>query len=103
MRAMRLLRIVHTIGSYGLYEFAPRRGGRAARMAFGLAYFWRDHSRPRGLRLRLALESLGPAFVKFGQLLSVRPDLIPEDLAEELSKLQDRVPPVPLEAVVATL
>src|SRR3990167_5009583 len=48
---------------------------------------------PRGQRLRDALEELGPIFVKFGQVLSTRPDLLPEDIAEELARLQDRVPP----------
>jgi len=47
----------------------------------------------RGARLRLTLESLGPIFVKFGQLLSTRRDLIPHDIADELAKLQDQVPP----------
>ncbi len=60
-------------------------------------------SQPRGVRLRLALESLGPIFVKFGQLLSVRPDVIPLDIATELSKLQDTVPPVGAEAIAAQL
>lgn len=50
-------------------------------------------SKPRGERLRKALESLGPVFVKFGQLLSTRPDLIPADICSELDKLQDQVPP----------
>ena len=45
------------------------------------------------VRLRLALESLGPIFVKFGQVLSTRPDLLSEDYARELAMLQDRVPP----------
>ena len=49
--------------------------------------------RPRGERLRLTLETLGPVFVKFGQVLSTRPDLVPEDLCAELDKLQDSVPP----------
>ncbi len=48
---------------------------------------------PRGVRLRLAFERLGPIFVKFGQVLSTRRDLIPPDIADELAKLQDRVPP----------
>ena len=103
MRALRLTRILHTIGRYGLDEFLPRRGTRILRLPFSIAYFWVDRSRPRAERLRLALESLGPIFVKFGQLLSVRPDLIPEDVAEELSKLQDNVPPFALEQVMATL
>ena len=47
----------------------------------------------KGERLRLALEDLGPLYVKFGQSLSTRPDLLPEDIASELSKLQDKVPP----------
>ena len=47
----------------------------------------------RGQRLRLALEELGPVFVKFGQLLSTRPDLVPADMVSELDKLQDNVPP----------
>lgn len=50
---------------------------------------------PRGVRLREALEELGPVFVKFGQVISTRPDLLPEDIFEELVKLQDRVPPFP--------
>ncbi|WP_280552824.1 ubiquinone biosynthesis regulatory protein kinase UbiB [Halomonas sp. 25-S5] len=51
--------------------------------------------RSRGVRLRLALESLGPIFVKFGQMLSTRRDLLPEDIADELQRLQDQVPPFP--------
>src|SRR5690606_37004372 len=53
--------------------------------------------RPRGQRLREACEDLGPVFVKFGQLLSTRPDLIPADIATELNLLQDKVPPFPKE------
>jgi ubiquinone biosynthesis protein len=102
MRALRLLRIVDTIGRYGLDEFLPRRGV-AARSFFGALYSWRRDPRPRGERLRLALESLGPVFVKFGQLLSVRRDMIPEDIADELAKLQDRVPAVAWPAIAATL
>jgi ubiquinone biosynthesis protein len=103
MPALRFLRIVDTIGRYGLDEFVPARGGGLLRLPFRIAYFWADHARPRGERLRLALESLGPIFVKFGQLLSVRPDLVPEDITTELSKLQDNVPPFPWEEVAATL
>ena len=50
---------------------------------------------PRGVRIRRALENLGPIFVKFGQILSVRPDLIPEDVTRELSALREHVPPFP--------
>jgi len=100
MRALRFLRIVHTVGRFRLDEFLPSATLRAA---FGAAYFWSGRERPRGERLRLALESLGPVFVKFGQLLSVRPDLIPEDLAVELARLQDNVPPFGWDEVAATL
>jgi ubiquinone biosynthesis protein len=55
----------------------------------------------RGVRLRRALEDLGPIFVKFGQLLSTRPDLIPADICAELDRLQDKVPPFPGEQFVA--
>jgi len=55
---------------------------------------------PRAKRLHLALESLGPVFIKFGQLLSTRPDLLPDDMITELSKLQDRVPPFRSEEAV---
>src|SRR4051812_28339396 len=103
MRALRFLRIVHTVGRYRLDELLPAHGGVVPRLFFPLAYFWSSRTRPRGERLRLALESLGPVFVKFGQLLSVRPDLIPEDVAVELSRLQDRVPPFPWPEVEATL
>ena len=50
---------------------------------------------PRGVRIRRALEDLGPIYVKFGQILSTRRDLLPDDIAVELSKLLDRVPPFP--------
>lgn len=59
--------------------------------------------RPRGERLRQALESLGPIFVKFGQVLSTRRDLVPQDLADELAHLQDRVPPFPSEVAEAII
>jgi len=58
---------------------------------------------PRGERLREALERLGPIFVKFGQVLSTRRDLLPPDIAEELARLQDRVPPFASEVAVATI
>jgi ubiquinone biosynthesis protein len=103
MRAFRVVRIVHTIGRYGLDEFVPGPGSGLVRFLFAVFFFWRDTSAPRGERLRRALESLGPIFVKFGQLLSVRRDLVPEDIADELAKLQDNVPPFPPEQVIATL
>ncbi|MEY4099167.1 MAG: hypothetical protein RL300_338, partial [Pseudomonadota bacterium] len=58
---------------------------------------------PRGQRIRQTLESLGPIFVKFGQVLSTRRDLLPVDIADELALLQDRVPPFPSEVAVAII
>jgi ubiquinone biosynthesis protein len=58
-------------------------------------WFQRGSDLTRGARLRLALEELGPMFVKFGQALSTRRDLLPADIADELAKLQDKVPPFP--------
>lgn len=55
-------------------------------------YWMRARHEPRGVRIRKTLEELGPIFVKFGQTLSTRRDLLPEDVAEELVKLQDQVP-----------
>jgi ubiquinone biosynthesis protein len=63
----------------------------------------RNLDAPRGQRLRQALERLGPIFVKFGQVLSTRRDLLPLDIADELAKLQDRVPPFPSGLAVATI
>lgn len=57
----------------------------------------------RGERIRRTLEDLGPIFVKFGQILSTRRDLLPDDIADELAKLQDRVPPFPGDAAMAII
>ena len=65
--------------------------------------FGRDLSAPRGQRLRQALEHLGPIFVKFGQVLSTRRDLLPHDVADELARLQDRVPPFDSVVAMATV
>ena len=58
---------------------------------------------PRGQRLREALERLGPIFVKFGQVLSTRRDLLPPDISDELARLQDRVPPFGSDVAVAII
>jgi len=65
--------------------------------------FGRKLDAPRGQRLREALERLGPIFVKFGQVLSTRRDLLPPDIADELAKLQDQVPPFAPALAIATL
>ena len=103
---LRLIYIGLTVLRFGLDEVALsgfRQGwvrglvrvattGRRARI-----------DRPRGARLRMALEKLGPIFVKFGQVLSTRRDLLPLDVADELALLQDRVPPFPGAQAVALI
>jgi ubiquinone biosynthesis protein len=104
MRLLRLAVIVRVVLKYGLDEFLTgHERFRAVRPIAHALTFWRDTSTPRAVRLRLALEDLGPIFVKFGQMLSTRRDLIPLDIADELAKLQDRVPPFSSDAVIATL
>jgi len=96
MFLLRLLRIFMTAVRYGLDDFfLGHERVKFLRVTVETLFFWRDLSKPRGERLRLALESLGPIFVKFGQMLSTRRDMIPPDIADELAKLQDRVPPFP--------
>ena len=96
MHIFRLLRIIRVALRFGLDEFLlGHERVRTLRIATSTLLFWRDLAAPRAERLRRALETLGPIFVKFGQMLSTRRDLIPADIAEELAKLQDRVPPFP--------
>ena len=97
---LRLVKIFWIALRFGLDEFALASGSRLAR-ALNALLFFRALREPRGVRLRLALEALGPIFVKFGQVLSTRRDLLPADLADELAKLQDQVPPFPGELAVA--
>jgi len=73
------------------------------RVPLNLLLFFRSTSKPRAVRLRLALENLGPIFVKFGQMMSTRRDLMPADIADELAKLQDQVPPFPSDQAVEVL
>jgi ubiquinone biosynthesis protein len=104
MHVFRLAKILLVALRYGLDEFLlGHERFRWLRRAAALAFFWRPLSEPRAVRLRLALEALGPIFVKFGQLLSTRRDLLPADIADELAKLQDRVPPFAFEQVKAAL
>jgi ubiquinone biosynthesis protein len=94
----RLLRITRVFVRHDLDEFVRAlhlfRPYRLALRAVTLRWFTQP-ARPRAVRLREALEELGPVFIKFGQMLSTRPDLLPDDIAAELARLQDRVPPFP--------
>jgi len=94
MHYFRLITIVFVIFKYGLDDFIGAHiKFKFLHKCIKTLFFWRNTSKPRGERLRLALEKLGPIFVKFGQMLSTRRDLLPPDVADELAKLQDRVPP----------
>ncbi len=104
MRLFRLSKII-TVGlRFGLDRLIldADSSGRLVRL-WNTVFFWRSFDEPRAVRLRRALESLGPIFVKFGQMLSTRRDLLPADLADELALLQDRVPPVSNEAALEVL
>ncbi|WP_343732077.1 ubiquinone biosynthesis regulatory protein kinase UbiB [Duganella sp.] len=104
LKFLRLLKILRVSVRYGLDEIAIS-GLRKPRIAklIDTVFFWRDLSAPRGERLRMALEELGPIFVKFGQVLSTRSDLIPADLVIELARLQDRVPPFDSNLAIAQI
>jgi len=95
----RLTGIQRVLVRHGLDEFVRAthlyRPLRYLTLASPWTWFERRHGASRGERLRLALEELGPIFVKFGQAVSTRRDLLPLDIADELAKLQDRVPPFP--------
>ena len=101
---LRLLRINHILAKNGLDQvvvslrlFTPFRF-----VVYLNPWNWfRRETLTRGEALRRTLEELGPIFIKFGQAMSTRPDLIPADIAEELCKLQDQVPPFPSEQALA--
>ncbi|RUO53567.1 ubiquinone biosynthesis regulatory protein kinase UbiB [Pseudidiomarina homiensis] len=96
MRAKRLYQITRTFLHYGLNELIPAKWMPWSVRVARVGLFWlpnRHKEKPAGERLRLALESLGPVWVKFGQMLSTRRDLLPPDIALELAKLQDKVKP----------
>ncbi len=103
-KLLRLFKITRVAVKYGLDNIAMSGLAypRLAKLIDSLI-FWRDISTPRGVRLRQALEDLGPIFVKFGQVLSTRRDLMPADIANELAKLQDRVPPFDSDLAIAQI
>ncbi|ATX81025.1 2-octaprenylphenol hydroxylase [Mariprofundus ferrinatatus] len=98
-RNLRLMRIGHILATHGMAALAVR-------MRLFYPYVWlvqlfRGDDLPKdlGAQIRLVLEELGPTFIKFGQMLSTRVDLLPLDVALELKKLQDNVPPEPIAKV----
>ncbi len=104
MRFFRLLKIISVAFRFGLDDFVLSHSRlRLLRTLVKSLTFWRKIDQPRGMRLRLALEALGPIFIKFGQMLSTRRDLLPMDVADELAKLQDQVPPFASKLAIAEL
>ena len=104
MHYFRLLHIFWVVLWFRLDEFiAERPAFKPLHTLIKIIMFWRQPQQNRGVRLRLALEKLGPIFVKFGQMLSTRRDLLPTDVADELAKLQDQVPPFAYADVQASI
>lgn len=96
MRIKRFYTITKTLLQHGLEEWIPQRFLPWYIQLLKVMLFWmrnRYPDRSRGERLRLALQTLGPVFVKFGQMLSTRRDVLPPDIADELALLQDKVLP----------
>lgn len=94
MRFLRLLKILVIALRFGLDDILLSHARLKILRPFTLLIPFRGRLKlPRAVRLRLALEKLGPIFIKFGQMLSTRRDLLAQDFADELAKLQDQVPP----------
>jgi len=97
-QALRLLHINNVLGRHGLDEiiFATHLFRPVRFLQYLSPWRWfRREKLPRGVRIRRSLEDLGPIFIKFGQILSTRRDLLPDDIADELAQLQDNVPAFP--------
>lgn len=96
MRIARLYKIVQTLLHFGLDELIPKHVRPWFYTPLRLCFFWlqnKHKNKSAGHRLRLALQSLGPVWIKFGQMLSTRRDLLSDDIAKELALLQDQVLP----------
>lgn len=96
MKYRRFFYIGRTLLTHGIDDIVPKRlRPKYYRIIRGCLFWWpnKHKSDSHGKRLRLALEELGPVFVKFGQMLSTRRDILPPDMATELAKLQDKVQP----------
>ncbi|MBL8484725.1 MAG: ubiquinone biosynthesis regulatory protein kinase UbiB, partial [Rhodocyclaceae bacterium] len=104
MRLFRLLKIVLVSLRFGLDQMILEHEPSGILLrASRILLFWRRLEESPAVRLRKALEALGPIFVKFGQVLSTRRDLLSPELADELALLQDRVPPFSSELAIAEL
>ena len=102
----RLLKILRVVGKYRLDEFLVQQPSawwiRLLLTPYRIGTYANSTNDSKSRRLRLAMEELGPIYIKFGQLLSTRPDVVGEKLAKELSILQDALPPFSLkQAIIA--
>jgi ubiquinone biosynthesis protein len=96
MKYRRFFQIGGVLLTHGLDDLIPKRFRPwYFRFARNCLFWWpnKHKDESQGKRLRLALQQLGPVFVKFGQMLSTRRDLLPDDMVDELTRLQDKVPP----------
>lgn len=96
MRILRFYQINKVLLQHGLDELIPSKWLPWYAKLGRVGFFWLRNKHPdksQGVRVRLALQTLGPVFIKFGQMLSTRKDLLPADVASELSILQDKVEP----------
>lgn len=96
MSSLRIYKIVKTFLQFGLDELLPKKLLPWYVKLARLSIFWlrnQHKDKSKAQRFRLAIEALGPVFIKFGQMLSTRRDLLPDDFANELALLQDQVPP----------
>jgi len=103
MILFRIIFIIFIVLKFRLDEFFKLRKNSILSILLSPLSLIKSKKNNRAIRLRLALESLGPIFIKFGQMLSTRKDLLPSDIAIELSKLQDKVPPFEFKKVKQTI
>ena len=103
MIIFRIIFIIFIVLKFRLDEFFKLRKNSLLSILLYPLSLIKSKKDNRAIRLRLALESLGPIFIKFGQMLSTRKDLLPNDIANELSKLQDKVPPFEFMIVKQTI
>ena len=103
MIIFRIIFIIFIVLKFRLDEFFKLRKNSLLSILLYPLSLIKSKKDNRAIRLRLALESLGPIFIKFGQMLSTRKDLLPNDIAIELSKLQDKVPPFEFKKVKKTI
>ncbi|RUO36791.1 ubiquinone biosynthesis regulatory protein kinase UbiB [Aliidiomarina shirensis] len=106
MRALRFYKIISTLLQHGVDELIPRRWLPWYLRMLRHSAFWlrnKHKDKPLAVRFRMALEALGPVYVKLGQMLSTRQDLLHPDMILQLTMLQDRVPPFPGEEAQALI